>query len=134
MEENAILDPNQGVFRKGHSTINIIPSLTNDIFKGVNDGELTTSCFINMAKAFDTVNHSILRKKLYKMRIKGKNLNWVKNYLNQRKQCTNANGMTSSFLNISLGVPQGSILFFIVYMNDVKSSLYFCKHLLYADQ
>ena len=135
-ETNNILDEKQGGFRKGHSTINTIANLTNDIFNGINNGLMTTSCFIDMAKAFDTVNHNILCKKLRKLGLSTNVLNWVKNYLAQRKQCTSANGITSSYLDICCGVPQGSILgplFFIVYINDIKSSLNSCKYLLYAD-
>ena len=131
-----ILDPNQGGFRKGHSTINTISKLTNEIFKGMNQRELTTACFIDMAKAFDTVNHDILCNKLQKIGISGNVLKWVKNYLNNRTQCTNANGVTSTSLNITCGVPQGSILgplFFIVYVNDIIASLRHCNYLLYAD-
>ena len=135
-DENDILDPNQGGFRKKHSTIDTIAHLTNDIFNGINSGKLTMSCFIDMAKAFDTVNHVILCKKICKLGLAGNILKWVKNYLCQRKQCTYANGTMSTYLNISCGVPQGSILgplFFIVYVNDIKSSLKACKYLLYAD-
>ena len=135
-EENEVLDPNQGGFRKGHSTINTISKLTHDIFEGINNGIITTTCFIDMAKAFDTVNHKILCSKLNEMGITGNTLTWVKNYLSERKQCTDANGVTSEQLDITCGVPQGSILgplFFIVYVNDIKSSLKHCKHLLYAD-
>ena len=117
-EENNILDPMQGGFRKGHSTINTISNLTNDIFYGMNNRDLTTACFIDMAKAFDTVNHGILCKKLLKLGITGNISKWIKNYLTMRKQCTFANGVTSSYLNINCGVPQGSILgplFFIFF-------------------
>ena len=126
LEENNILDPNQGGFRKGHSTVNTISKLTNDIFEGINKGDLTTSCFIDMAKAFDTVNHVILCKKLAKLGIKGNIFKWIQNYLSDRKQCTFANGMVSSLLDITCGVPQGSILgplFFIIYVNDMKHVL-----------
>ena len=136
MEENNILDAKQGGFRKGRSIINTIANLTNDIFYGLNDGKLTTTCFIDMAKAFDTVIYDILCGKLYKLGITGNILKWIKNYLSLRKQCTCANGIVSQYLNIICGVPQGSILgplFFIIYVNDIVSSLYHCKHLLYAD-
>ena len=89
-----------------------------------------------MAKAFDTVNHNILITKLSNLGIGNSLLNWIKNYLDNRKQCTTANHITSSYKDIICGVPQGSILgplFFIVYVNDIKQSLSNCAHLLYAD-
>ena len=89
-----------------------------------------------MAKAFDTVNHNILLNKLRNLGI-GKNVfNWIKNYLSNKNQCTTPNGITSSFVDIRCGVPQGSILgplFFIIYVNDSVNILKHSKHLLYAD-
>ena len=134
--DNNVLDPKQGGFRKGHSTIETIANFTNDVFNGINNGVLTTACFIDMAKAFDTVNHEILCKKLEKLGIIGTIFKWIKSYLRHRNQCTYANGITSSTLKLTCGVPQGSILgplFFIIYVNDIKTSLNFCNHLLYAD-
>ena len=67
--------------------------------------------------------------------ISRKYLKWIRNYLSQRKQCTCANGLTSTYSNVTCGVPQGSILgplFVNVYVNDIKSSLRYCKHLLYT--
>ena len=130
------MDPNQGGFRKGHSTINTISKLTNEIFKGINQRELTTACFIDMAKPFDTVNHDILSRKLDQIGISGNILKWVRNYLNDRRQCTNAKSVTSTSLKITCGIPQGSILgplFLIVYVNDIITSLRHRKYLLYAD-
>ena len=66
IETNQLLDANQGGFRKKQSTINTIPKLTNDIFSGINERDLTSACFIDMAKAFDTVNHKILLKNCLK--------------------------------------------------------------------
>ena len=89
-----------------------------------------------MAKAFNTVNHEILCNKLSQLGISLNILKWVRNYLCERKQCTMVNGVTSPYVNITCGVPQGRILgplFFIVYVNDIESSLKHCKHMLYAD-
>ena len=89
-----------------------------------------------MAKAFDTVNHNILCKKLSKLGIGGDLGKLLVNYLTNRTQCTSANGITSPYHDIICGVPQGSILgplLFIMYMNDIESVCKKCKYLLYAD-
>ena len=136
LETRNLLDECQGGFRKNHSTIDTTSKLTVDIYLGINNREVTLACFIDMAKAFDTVNHKILVNKLLKLGI-GKNvLKWITNYLTNRNQCTTANGITSTYTDISCGVPQGSILgplFFIIYVNDIVNILNHCKHLLYAD-
>ena len=136
LETNNILDVKQGGFRKKQSTINTIAKLTDDIFNGINNRELTLSCFIDMAKAFDTVNHKILLRKLAKLGIGNLLLKLIENYLADRKQCTTANNIKSSYSKILCGVPQGSILgplFFIIYVNDIGKCVSHCKHLLYAD-
>ena len=102
----------------------------------MNERNMTIACFIDMAKAFDTVNHTILWKNLEKLGIKGVLLKWLKIYLQNRSQCTMANGKVSTYQDIVCRVTQGSILgplLFITYMNDLKSSCKFCKYLLYAD-
>ena len=136
LENTNLLDPNQGGFRKKHSTIGTISQLTNEIFEGMNNRIMTVACFIDMAKAFDTVNHKILCKKLYKLGINGRLIDWLENYLSGRKQCTLANGTTSPYHDIICGVPQGSILgplLFITYMNDLRTACKNSKYLLYAD-
>ena len=136
MDRNKLLDENQGGFRKKHSTINTISKLTGEIFEGINNRNMTVACFIDMAKAFNTVNHDILCKKLRNIGITGDLLKLLKNYLKNRKQCTIANGVTSPFADIVCGVPQGSILgplLFIIYMNDIQSSCKNSRYLLYAD-
>ena len=89
-----------------------------------------------MAKAFDTVNHKILLSKLEALGISGMLLKLLRNYLTNRKQATLANGHTSDLVHIACGIPQGSTvgpLMYIIYMNDVSSSLKNCKYQLYAD-
>ena len=136
LEDLNLLDKNQGGFRKNQSTVNTISKLTGKIFDGINNRNMTIACFIDMAKAFDTVNHNILLQKLNKLGIRRNTRRWLENYLTNRKQCTMANGTTSSYHDIVCGVPQGSILgplLFIIYMNDINTSCKNSNYLLYAD-
>ena len=71
LERNNLLECNQGGFRKNHFIMDTIAKLTNDIFNGINNRELTVACFIDLAKAFDTVSHKILIKKIEMLDITG---------------------------------------------------------------
>ena len=105
----------------------------------------TCGVFIDLEKAFDKVNHQILLSKLYHYGIRGIANKWLSSYLSGRSQSVKRNGITSSKMNVSCGVPQGSILgplLFLVYVNDmnlaVKSSVihHFADdtNLLYSDK
>ena len=135
-EENNILSTNQGGFRKGHSTAATVADLTDDLFQQINLGNTTLAAFIDLRKAFDTVNLEILCLKLQRAGIRDGVLNWCKNYLINRFQCTLANNVRSSLMPISCGVPQGSVigpLFFLIYVNDVQQAVPNCGLKLYAD-
>ena len=136
LETNDYLDPHQGGFRKNNSTINTTAKFTNDIFNAINTRDLTMATFVDMAKAFDTVNHKILLNRLELLGISGNVLKLLRNYLTDRKQSTMANGITSRLDNVTCGIPQGSTvgpLMYIIYMNDISTSLKNCKYQLYAD-
>ena len=65
LEDNKFLSNNQGGFHKGHSTISTIADLTDDLFQNINEGRTTVATFVDLRKAFDTVNTDILIKKLH---------------------------------------------------------------------
>ena len=136
LEANDLLTKFQVGFRKGYSTTSSIVSLTNDIFKGINNQKVTVAVFVDLAKAFNTVNHVILLVKLIKLGITGTLLSWCRSYLSNRPQHTIANNMLSNPELVPCGVPQGSILgplFFLVYKNDLVSILKSVPVQMYAD-
>ena len=110
--------------------------LIDKILKALDEGEIVLGVFIDLSKAFDTVNHTILLDKLYKYGISGMAHVWITNYLYDRKQYVSFNKLDSPYEKVNCGVPQGSILgplLFFMYINDLcnVSSLLFS--LLYAD-
>ena len=134
--DHEILSENQGGFRKGFSTTATIADLTDDMFANLNQGLTTLASFIDLKKAFDTVNLTILLKKLNKYGVRGATLQWCKNYRTDRRQCTLANECQSDTLPVTCGVPQGSVLgplFFLVYVNDLQHAVNECDLKLYAD-
>ena len=135
-EENKFLSADQGGFRRGHSTVSTIADLTDDLFRNINEGRTTIAAFVDLRKAFDTVNIHILIDKLQCAGIRGNVLKWCKNYLSNRSQCTFVNGVKSDLQSITCGVPQGSVLgplFFLIYVNDIQGAVENCGIKLYAD-
>ena len=136
VENLNLLNQNQGGFRKKRSTISTTAKFTDDILLGINEKQYTVASFIDLKKAFDTINHQILIKKLPHFGININARSWITNYLENRKQKCTVNVKTSCKLDITRGVPQGSILgplLFLLYINDIDQDLLHSKVQLYAD-
>ena len=136
MNGSGLLSQDQSGLRALHSTITCLLKCTDDWFNGIDKGILTGMIFINLKKAFDTVDHEILCKKLAHYGVLGRELSWFKSYLANRRQYCRVNGVDSNMENIEVGVPQGSCLgplLFLVYINDLPCIIKNSKVSMYAD-
>ena len=136
MEKNNLICKNQFGFRPKHSTQHAVISLVNNITNSLDTRDIVIGVFLDLKKAFDTMDHTILLKKLYAYGIRSNAHKWLTSYLTGRTQYVVYDGHKSSTLNLTCGVPQGSILgplLFIIYVNDTCNvSDLLCK-ILYAD-
>ena len=133
---NNILIDQQSGFRPKHSTEIALISSINEWLLNMDKGFVNGVLFLDLKKAFDTVNHDILLSKLELCGIKGNSLDWLRSYLRNRKQACSVNGTISRQREIKCVVPQGSNLgpmLFLLYINDLLHCLKTTKTKLFAD-
>ena len=123
-------------FREKHSTGLAAAEVIDRVIKKMDSNKIPINVYLDLSKAFDTLDHNILLHKLRHYGIRGTCLALLKKYLSERKQFVEFNGVKSSQANITTGVPQGSILgplLFIIYTNDISNACDIFKSIVYAD-
>src|SRR6266516_301111 len=136
LSKHNIIYEGQYGFQKNKSTQHALISFVDTVTEALDSGKFVLSIFLDLSKAFDTVDHSILLNKLYKYGIRGVALDFITSYLSNRCQFVEIDGTISSSLNVTCGVPQGSTLgptLFLLYINDLSLCSKLLKLLLFAD-
>ena len=136
LNSNNLLANEQSGFRRLHSTLTSLLKSTDDWYSALDSGQLVGLVFIDLKKAFDTVDHNILCQKLEHYGLIGRELSWFKSYLSNRKQYCCINGVESRLMDINIGVPQGSCLeplLFLFYINDLPQAVQNSTIAMYAD-
>ena len=135
-KENNLYHNSQYGFRESHSTEHAVLEVIDKVIFSMDEGDVPLNIYMDLSKAFDTIDHDILIQKLDYYGIKDTSLMLIKDYLTDRQQYVELDDHKSTMLSISTGVPQGSILgpiLFIIYINDISVCSQLFEFISYAD-
>ena len=130
LEDSDILSKTQFGFRKNMGTETALLNYIDNIQNQLNNHKYTISIFMDLSKAFDVINHEILKNKLDHYGFRDNFLNFLLNFIKDRTYFVHVNGLNSDMKMLNIGVPQGSTLgplLFLIYINDMVN----CSNLLF---
>ena len=136
LDNNNSFNKNQHGFRKGRSCLTQLLSHHDNIINLLEQGFSVDVVYLDFAKAFDKVDHNILLHKLKKLKIDGKTLKWISNFLEDRVQQVIVNGKLSTPHQVISGVPQGSVLgplLFLILIGDIDDNIFHALITSFAD-
>ena len=136
LERNELLSPYQGAYRRGKSTEQILLVASDAIAQALDSGKSSCIAFLDLRKAFDSLDHVLLLQRLHRLGVCGKAIAWFTSYLSYRKQRVKCGGRFSEWRFLNGGIPQDSALgplLFLIYMNEMPSQVRHGRLLQYAD-
>lgn len=134
--KHSIICRNQHGFRSHRSTFSAVLVLAQQVNKALNNNKLAVVVFLDIRKAFDSVNHNIMLTKLHDYGFRGRIHKLLKCYLSDRQQRVVIDGFVSSAESVVAGAPQGSVIgpsLFSLHVSDFPSVLLYSEALMYAD-
>ena len=136
LQTHNLINIDQYAFLPNHSTNTCLLRVIDDWYEAFNENEIVGACFLDISKCFDCIDHELLLFKLRKYGVMNTEIKWFTSFLSDRKQSVFCHGKMSDAKDITVGIPQGSILgpsLFLVFINDITECLRSCTCNIYAD-